>query len=155
MCIGRSLFKYFLFCPTFHLFSCKCYLLSHVRLFASPRTVAHQDPLSMGFSRQAYWSGSPFPSPGGRQRLPTPVSWPGKFHGLSLSGKRGGVRRAEWPSCFCCFIKILQLKMSNRPRCHILRQCILNPIIAAGYRSYLFHSCSPWPAQTAGGACWW
>ena len=29
-----------------------------------PWTVAHQAPLSMGFSRQEYWSGSPFPSPG-------------------------------------------------------------------------------------------
>ena len=38
--------------------------LSHVRLFATPRTVAHQAPLSMGFSRQEYWSGLPFPSPG-------------------------------------------------------------------------------------------
>ena len=64
MCIGRSLFKYFLFCPTFHLFSCKCYLLSHVRLFATPWTVAHQDPLSMGFSRQEYWSRFPCPPPG-------------------------------------------------------------------------------------------
>ena len=32
--------------------------------FATPRTVAHQAPLSMGFSRQEYWSGLPFPSPG-------------------------------------------------------------------------------------------
>ena len=38
--------------------------LSHVRLFATPWTVAHQAPLSMGFSRQEYWSGLPFPSPG-------------------------------------------------------------------------------------------
>ena len=38
--------------------------LSHVRLFATPWTVAHQAPPSMGFSRQEYWSGSPFPSPG-------------------------------------------------------------------------------------------
>ena len=39
--------------------------LSHVRLFATqtPWTVAHQAPLSMGFSRQEYWSGLPFPSP--------------------------------------------------------------------------------------------
>ena len=29
-----------------------------------PGTVAHQAPLSMGFSRQEYWSGLPFPSPG-------------------------------------------------------------------------------------------
>ena len=38
--------------------------LSRVRLFATPWTVAHQAPLSMGFSRQEYWSGLPFPSPG-------------------------------------------------------------------------------------------
>ena len=40
------------------------WLLSHVRLFAVPWTAAHQAPLSMGFSRHEYWSGSPFPSPG-------------------------------------------------------------------------------------------
>ena len=38
-------------------------LLSCVRLFAAPRTVACQAPPSMGFSRQEYWSGLPFPSP--------------------------------------------------------------------------------------------
>ena len=38
--------------------------LSHVRLFATQWTVAHQAPLSMGFSRQEYWSGLPFPAPG-------------------------------------------------------------------------------------------
>ena len=38
--------------------------LSCVRLFATPWTVAHQAPLSMGFSGQEYWSGVPFPSPG-------------------------------------------------------------------------------------------
>ena len=37
--------------------------LSHVRLFATQWTVAHQAPPSMGFSRQEYWSGLPFPSP--------------------------------------------------------------------------------------------
>ena len=36
---------------------------SPVRLFATPWTVAYQVPLSMGFSRQEYWSGLPFPSP--------------------------------------------------------------------------------------------
>ena len=39
-------------------------LLSRVRFFATPWTVARQAPLSMGFSRQEYWSGLPFPSPG-------------------------------------------------------------------------------------------
>ena len=49
-----------------------CYVLSscsHVWLFVTPCTIAHQLPLSMGFSRQEYWSGLPFPSPG---NLPDP-----------------------------------------------------------------------------------
>ena len=41
----------------------KVKLLSRVRLFATPWTAAHQAPLSMGFSRQEYWSGVPLPSP--------------------------------------------------------------------------------------------
>ena len=39
-------------------------LPSRVRLFGTPRTVAQQAPLSMGFPRQEYWSGWPFPPPG-------------------------------------------------------------------------------------------
>ena len=38
--------------------------LSRVQLFLTPWTVAYQAPLSMGFSRQEYWSGLPLPSPG-------------------------------------------------------------------------------------------
>ena len=38
--------------------------LGRVRLFAIPWTVAYQAPPSMEFSRQEYWSGLPFPSPG-------------------------------------------------------------------------------------------
>ena len=38
--------------------------LSRVRLFATPWTIAHQAFLSMGLSRQEYWSGLPGPSPG-------------------------------------------------------------------------------------------
>ena len=65
--------------------------LSHVRLFATPRTIAYQAPLSMGFSRQEYWSGLPCPSPrdlpdpGIEPRSPTlwadtlPSEPPGKF----------------------------------------------------------------------------
>ena len=48
--------------------------LSHVRLFATPWTVAYQASPSMGFSRQEYWSGLPFPSPGD---LPDPGIKPG------------------------------------------------------------------------------
>ena len=50
---------------------------SCVWLSATPWTVAHQAPLSMGFSRQEYWSGLPFPSPG---IFPTQRSNPGLPH---------------------------------------------------------------------------
>ena len=42
----------------------KLKLLSRIQLFATPWTVACQDPQSVGFPRQEYWSGLPFPSPG-------------------------------------------------------------------------------------------
>ena len=43
--------------------------LSRVQLFATPWTVVYQAPPSMGFSRQEYWSGLPFPFP---EDLPNP-----------------------------------------------------------------------------------
>ena len=43
--------------------------LSRIRLFATPWTVVYHSPQSMGFSRQEYWSGLPFPSP---EALPDP-----------------------------------------------------------------------------------
>ena len=51
-------------------------VLRRVRLSATPWTVAHQAPLSMGFPRQEYWSGLPCPSPGDLPgpRAPTCVS---------------------------------------------------------------------------------
>ena len=48
--------------------------LSRVQLIATPWTAAYQAPLSMGFSRQEYWSGLPFTSPGD---LPDPGNEPG------------------------------------------------------------------------------
>ena len=48
--------------------------LSHVQLFVTPWIVVRQAPLSMEFSRQEYWSGWPFPSPGD---LPDPGTEPG------------------------------------------------------------------------------
>ena len=48
---------------------CVCYSLSSVQLFVIPWTVAGQAPLSLGFSRQEYWSGLPCPPPGD---LPNP-----------------------------------------------------------------------------------
>ena len=56
----------------------------------TPRTVAHQAPLSMGFSRQEHWSGLPFPTPGD---LPSPgvesasLALASRFFTTVLSGK--------------------------------------------------------------------
>ena len=50
--------------------------LIHVRLFATPWTVDYQASLSMEFSRQEYWNGLPFPSPGD---LPNPGIEPGSL----------------------------------------------------------------------------
>ena len=51
-------------------------LFSHIRLLVTPWTAAHQAPLSMGFSRQEYWSGLPRPPPGD---LPDPGITPTSF----------------------------------------------------------------------------
>ena len=50
-------------CEHHHIYLHTC-VLSHVQLFATLGTVAHQVPLFTGFPRQEYWSGLPFPSPG-------------------------------------------------------------------------------------------
>ena len=78
---------------SFYLFIfCVC-TLSHARLFAVLWTVAHQVPLSMGFSRQGYWSGLSCPPPG---ELPDPRTEPislwsaapaGRFFATALPGK--------------------------------------------------------------------
>ena len=59
---------------TIQTFNKKCYLLSHVILFATPWIVALQVSLLREFSWQEYWSGLPFPSPGD---LPDPETEPG------------------------------------------------------------------------------
>ena len=58
-------------------------MLIHVRLFATPWTVAHQAPLSMEFSRQEDGSGLPFPSPGD---LPDPGIQPASLVSPALAG---------------------------------------------------------------------
>ena len=65
-------------------------VLSRARLFATPWTAAHQAPLSIGFSRQEYWSGLPCPPPGD---LPDPgikltsPAWVGGFFITEPPGK--------------------------------------------------------------------
>ena len=69
--------------PTGRVCTCTLSRLSRVRLFATPRTVACQAPLSMGFSRHEHWSGLPCPPPGG---LPDPGIEPKSLTSPALGG---------------------------------------------------------------------
>ena len=69
---------------------CLMQILKHIRIslvtrlyltLATPWTVAHQPPLSMGFPRQEYWRGLPFPSP---SDLPDPGIKPGLLLGRQI-----------------------------------------------------------------------
>ena len=90
--------------------------LSRVRLLATPRTAAHQAPLSMGFSRQEYWSGVLLPSPTEEPHDPqSPVSSvclshpplnPSSFqclHRFAFSRTSYGWNHAVWPSQIAFF----------------------------------------------------
>ena len=70
---------------------CVCVqLFSHVQLFATLWTVACQSLLSMGFSKQEYWSELPFPPPGD---LPNPGIEPALAGGLFISLPPGKPRK--------------------------------------------------------------
>ena len=69
--------------PVLSIHVCVLSLFNCVQLFVTPWTVAQQAPLSMGFSRQEYWSGWPFPPPGD---LPDPGIKPASLMSLSLAG---------------------------------------------------------------------
>ena len=66
------------------MYVCACvYVLSHVLLFETAWTVACEASLSMGFSRQEYWSGLPFPPPGD---LSDPGTEPASLASPALAG---------------------------------------------------------------------
>ena len=84
----------------------KVKLLGRVWLFATPWTVAYQAPPSMEFSRQEYWSGLPFPSPG---HLPDP--------GLSLSVENLVEQRHLW---------VGSLNYSSKPRVRCVAKAFIH-----------------------------
>ena len=79
--------------------------VSHVQFFVIPWTVAHQALLSLEFSRQEYWWGLPFPSPGD---LPNPgiEPWSSVFQDSLPSEPPGSVkacsRSISWLPCLLC-----------------------------------------------------
>ena len=97
-------------------------LLSRVQLFAIPWTVANGAPPSMGFSRQEYWSGLPFPSPG---NLPTQGLNPGLSHCrqtlycLSHKGSLPGERiKQVVPSCVTMYQCLAHWRIQDLRSCH-------------------------------------
>ena len=70
-------------------------MLSCVRLFATPWTVAHKAPLSIGFSRQEYWSGLPFSPPGDLPDPGTEAKSPA-LHANSLLAEPPGKTKSTW-----------------------------------------------------------
>ena len=102
-------------------------LLSCVRLFAIPWTVAYQAPPSMEFSRQEYWSGLPFPCPGD---LPDARIEPGLPHcrqmlyRLSYQGSPGYIFRA----CGCHFTTIQMPEQWDRTGCSF--PCMATPYMS-------------------------
>ena len=106
----------------------KVKLLSRVRLFETPWTAAYEAPLSMGFSRQEYWSGLPLPSPeewsGPEQMIH--ASWNHKklvYKGEWICGMTWGVRSWTWrrqDRCmpflldfFCCILRYQYIMYSE------------------------------------------
>ena len=83
-------------CPCRFLHVC---VFNHVRLFANPQTEAHWAPLSIEFSRQKYWNGLPFPTPG---NLPDPGIEPMSPVSPALGGR---VFTAEPPGKPPCWFK--------------------------------------------------
>ena len=81
-----SIYAFYFFSLQFCISVCLCMLsrFSCVWLFATPWTVAQQAPLSMGFPRQEYWRGLPFPPPG---NLPNPGIEPVSPVALALAGR--------------------------------------------------------------------
>ena len=74
-------------CVCMHVRTCECacaHVLSRVWSFATTWTVTLQAPLSMGFPRQGYWSGLPFPSP---EDLPDPKIEPTSLASPALAGR--------------------------------------------------------------------
>ena len=94
----------------------KVLVLSRVWLFATPQTTAHQDPLSMGFSRQEYWSGLSFPSPGD---LPNPGIKPRSFASFS----RGSSQFRDQTQVFCIAGRFFTIWVT-REAPNVMMKCI-------------------------------
>ena len=106
---------------------------SHVQLFSTLWTVNHQAPLSLGFSRQEYWSGLPCPPPGS---LPSPGIKP-----------RSPVWQADslpaappWKPSHCRsrFNNTRRKRVSCKLLCAVLAECLVCSVRLLGHGKFLF-----------------
>ena len=137
----RKVIKY-----SYRLHGCMLSCFSCVRLFVTPWTVALQAPLSMGFSRQEYWSGLPLPSPG---NLPDPGIEPGWLSHIAGRFFNIWATREAWGSpCVYIYLSFSGFHSHLGP-CRALsrrRQWHPTPVLLPG-KSYGWRSlvgCSPW-----------
>ena len=98
-----------------HLRAC---MLSHVQLCATPRTVARRAPLSMGFSRQEYWNGLPFPSPGD---LPTSGTEPRSPVSSTLQANALPLSHQGSPKLILCLLFTQEAEQRWYPPAHFYR----------------------------------
>ena len=125
----------------------KVKLLSCVRLFATPWTVAYQAPPSMGFSRQESWSELPFPSP---RDLPDPGIEPGSpaFQADALTSEPPGKPKNEIKRCL-----LLGRKVMTNLDSILKRRDITLPtkfrLVKAMVFPVVMYRCQSWTVKTA------
>ena len=90
--------------------------LSHVRLFATPWTIAYQAPPSMEFSRQEYWSGLPFPSQGDLSNPRIEPGSPSLQADALPSEHQGRSKRTKRTSMVAQTVKLLPTMWETRVR---------------------------------------
>ena len=95
-------------------------MFSHAQLFGTLWTLAHQAPLSMGFSSQGYWSGLPCPPPGA---LPDPEIEPGS---LASPASAGGffTTSATWDCVIVLFLSDQYLIQTNTKKRPLVQTCL-------------------------------
>ena len=123
--------------------------LSHVQLFATTWTVAHQAPLSMGFSRQECCSVLPFPSPGDH---PEPGIEPGSsaLQADSLLSEPSGKPPTSQCKSIYSLVEAATVELESRSLSLGFSQTLpqANWVIISGQGAWA--SCAHWSLRTAG-----
>ena len=123
-----------------------CSFKEKLWLFATPWTAAHQAPPSMGFSRQEYWSGLPFPSPGD---LPDPGIEPGSpaFQADTLTSEPPGKPMTNLDN-------ILKSRDITLPTKVCIVKTMVFPVIVYRCESWTIKKPEPWRIDSFKLWCW-